>query len=164
MPDTTTLPHKTEFSLLGDTQVQITRIIEGTPEQVFDAYTNPDKLVQWWGPRELGTEVDKLDASVPGEWRFFNVTPDGEKYGFHGVYHEVTAPSRIVQTFEFEGAPGHVSLETITLEAIGDKTKITAIATYAGPQDRQAVVDSGMERGATASYDRLAELVEGRTA
>ena len=111
MPDTTTLPHKTEFSVINDTQVQIVRIIEGTPEDVFDAYVNPDKLVQWWGPREHGTEVDKLDAKVPGEWRFFNVTTDGEKYGFHGVYHEVTEPSRIVQTFEFEGAPGYVSLD-----------------------------------------------------
>jgi uncharacterized protein YndB with AHSA1/START domain len=162
MPDTTT--HETEFSLLGDTQVKITRVIEGAPEQVFDAYVNPEKLIQWWGPRELGTEVDKLDGKVPGEWRFFNVTPDGQKYAFHGVYHEVTAPTRIVQTFEFEGAPGYVSLESISLEALGDQTRITAIATYAGAEDRQAVIDSGMERGATASYDRLAELVEGRTA
>lgn len=162
MPDTTTLPHKTEFSLLGDTQVQISRIIEGSPEQVFDACINPDKVVQWWGPRELETEVDKLDANVPGEWRFFNIAPDGDRYAFHGVYHEVTAPSRIVQTFEFEGAPGHVSLEVMTLEAIGNKTKITAVATYAGPIARQAMIDSGMERGATETYDRLAELVEGR--
>jgi uncharacterized protein YndB with AHSA1/START domain len=163
MPDTSTLPHKTEFELVGDTQVEITRIIEGTPEQVFDAYVNPDKLVQWWGPRTLSTEVDKLDAKVPGEWRFFHVAPDGEQYAFHGVYHEVTAPTRIVQTFEFEGAPGYVSLETITLEAIGSKTKITAVATYAGPTDRDAVVSSGMEGGARESYDRLAELVEGRS-
>ena len=164
MPDTTTLPHKTEFSLLGDTQVQISRIIEGTPEQVFDAYVNPDKLVQWWGPRRLGTAVDKLDAKVPGEWRFSNIADNGDEYRFHGVYHEVTAPSRIVQTFEYEGAPGYVSLEAITIEAIGDKTKVTAIATFAGPLDRDGMIDSGMESGATESYDRLAELVEGGAA
>ncbi len=100
-----------------------------------------------------------MDVKPGGVWRFINRDTDGNEYGFHGVYHEIMAPQRIVQTNEFEGMPGHVSLETATLEEQDGKTKMTVKAVYQTLEDRDGVLQSGMEAGASETYDRLAEIL-----
>ncbi len=83
------------------------------------------------------------------------------EYGLKGVYHDILAPVRVIQTFEFEGMPGHVTLETATLEEVGGKTKVTAVSVFQSVEDRDGMVASGMEGGARETYERLAEVVEG---
>jgi uncharacterized protein YndB with AHSA1/START domain len=85
---------------------------------------------------------------------------DGNEYAFHGFYHEIVSPERIVQTFEYEGAPGHVSLETSRLEEQDGKTLMINTAVYQSVEARDAMIQSGMEEGALELMDRLAELVE----
>ena len=85
--------------------------------QVFKSSTRIRTLIpQWWGPARFTTTIDKLDVRPGGSWRFVQRDAAGNEYAFHGVYHEVVSPERIVDTFEFEGMPGHVSLETTTLK------------------------------------------------
>ncbi len=102
----------------GKQEILITREFDAPRELVFKACSDPQLLVQWWGPRYLSTHVDKMDVRPGGQWRFLNRDAQGNEYAFHGVYHEVLAPERIIDTFEFEGLSetGHVALETMKLE------------------------------------------------
>ena len=91
----------------------------------FKAYTDPKLIPQWWGPKRFTTIVDQMDVKPGGVWRFAQHDREGHEYAFHGVYHAILSPERIVSTFEFEGAPGHVSLETAIFEEHDGKTKLT---------------------------------------
>lgn len=147
----------------GKQEMTITREFDAPRELVFKAFTDPGLVPQWWGPRRLSTLVDKLDARSGGQWRFINQDPDGNEYGFHGVYHEILAPERIIDTFEFEGLPeaGHVALETLTLEALpGGRTRLTAQSVFQSVADRDGALQSGMEEGLNDSYERLTALLE----
>jgi uncharacterized protein YndB with AHSA1/START domain len=147
----------------GKQEIVITREFDAPRELVFKAVTDPDLLAQWWGPRYLTTEVDKMDVRPGGQWRFINRDAQGNVYGFHGVYHEVLAPERIIDTFEFEGLPetGHVAMETMKLETLpGGRTRLMAQSVYQSVIDRDAVLQSGMETGLIDTYNRLDELLE----
>jgi uncharacterized protein YndB with AHSA1/START domain len=147
----------------GKQECFITREFDAPRELVFQAFTDPELVPQWWGPRRLSTLVDKMDAKAGGQWRFLNRDPQGNEYAFHGVYHEVRAPERIIDTFEFEGLPeaGHVCLETLTLEALpGGRTRLTTQSVFQSVADRDGMLQSGMEEGLNDSYERLAELLK----
>ncbi len=145
----------------GKQEVIITREFDAPRELVFKAYTDPELYVQWLGPRELGIKLEKFEPRSGGSWRYTNIDPAGQTFGFHGVYHEVLAPERIIDTFEYEGLPekGHVALETVRFEALpGNRTRVTSQSVFQTVADRDGMVQSGMERGVLDSHARLDEL------
>jgi len=147
----------------GKQEIVITREFDAPRELVFKAVTDPTLIPQWWGPRYLSTEVDKMDMRPGGQWRFINRDAQGTEYAFHGVYHEVLAPERVIDTFEFEGLPetGHVTLETMKLEALpGGRTRLIAQSVFQSVADRDGMLQGGMEEGVNDTYDRLAELLK----
>jgi uncharacterized protein YndB with AHSA1/START domain len=147
----------------GKQELLITREFDASREFVFKAITDPNLIAQWWGPRYLSTQVDKMDVRPGGQWRFINRDAGGNEYAFHGVYHEVLAPERIIDTFEFEGLPetGHVTLETMKLEELpGGRTRLTVQSVFQSVADRDGTLQSGMEEGVSDTYDRLAELLK----
>jgi uncharacterized protein YndB with AHSA1/START domain len=147
----------------GKQEIAITREFDAPRELVFKACTDPKLIPQWWGPRYLSTEVDKMDVRPGGQWRFINRNAEGNEYAFHGVYHEILAPERIIDTFEFEGLPetGHVALETMKLEELpGGRTSLTTQSIFQSVADRDGALQSGMEEGVKDTYDRLAELLK----
>ena len=147
----------------GKQEVVITREFDAPRELVFKVFTDPNLVPQWWGPGRLSTIVDKMDVRPGGQWRFIQRDADGNEYGFHGVYHEVLAPERIIDTFEFEGLPetGHVTLETMKLEELpGGRTRLTTQSVYQSVADRDGTLQSGMEDGVNETYDRLAEILK----
>lgn len=157
---------------MGDTEIIIEpgrqdivfkRVFDAPRDVVFKALTDPELIPNWWGPRRYETIVDVMEPRAGGRWRFINRGEDGE-FGFHGVYHDIVAPERVVQTTEFEGFPGSVGLETATLEESEDKTLMVAVSLFPSVEARDMTVASGMEAGARETYDRLAELVEGALA
>jgi len=143
----------------GRQDIVFRKVFDAPREIVFRALTDPSLVPSYWGPRNYETIVDVMEPREGGRWRFLNRGPEGE-FGFHGVYHAVT-PERIVQTTEFEGAPGQVALETAMLEERDGKTYYTAVSLAPSVEARDAVVASGMESGARELYDRLAEVIEG---
>ena len=94
-----------------------------------------------------------------GRWRFVEREAEGNEYGFHGVYHDLQAPERIVYTFEYEGMPGHVLLETIVLEDQDGRTLMTDTSVFQSVADRDGMLQSGMESGAAESFDRLDDFL-----
>jgi len=145
----------------GRHDVVITRVFDAPRELVYSVYTDPDQIPHWWGgPGDSTTVVDEMDVRPGGRWRYVETDGDGNEYGFHGIYHQVTPPERLVYTFEFEGMPGHVMMETITFEDLGDgRTKLVDVGIFQSIEDRDGMVQSGMESGASASMDRLAALL-----
>jgi uncharacterized protein YndB with AHSA1/START domain len=139
--------------------IVITREFDAPRELVFRAQIDPDLLVRWLGPRDLTLTVDRYEVRNGGIWRYVNTDADGNTAGFHGVFHGDPSPDAIVQTFEFEGAPGHVCLQTATLTERDGKTLLRSVSSFQSVEDRDAMVAAGMERGVRDSDERLAELL-----
>ena len=148
------------LTLPSDREIVLTRIFDAPRELVFKGCTDPSLISQWWGQRGFTTIIDRMDVRPSGVWRFLQRDPDGNEYAFNGVYREIAAPRRIVSTFEFEGMPGRVSLETLTLEDHAGKTKLRSTSVFQTVEDRDGMLQSGMEEGAAETYDRFAELLE----
>lgn len=147
----------------GKQEIVITREFDAPKELVFKAFTDPELYTQWLGPRGFTMTLETFEPRNGGTWRYVHKDKEGNEYAFHGVYHDITAPQRIISTFEFEGLPekGHVVLETARFEALpGNRTKLTSQAVFQSVEDRDDEIQSGMEEGVNDSYDRLAELLE----
>lgn len=141
----------------------LTRVFDAPRELVFKAFTDEKLIVEWLGPRVLTMTLVTFEPKSGGNWRYIHTDSQGNEYAFRGVYHEVTAPERIIQTFEFEGLPekGHVILETARFEELeGGQTKLVMESVFQSVEDRDGMLQSGMEQGMQDSYDRLAELLE----
>jgi len=146
----------------GKQDIFIVRELDAPREIVFKAFTDPKLYSQWLGPRRLTTEFERFESKNGGSYRFINKDEKGNEFAFHGVYHEVTAPERIIGTFEYEGLPekGHVGLEVTTFEELPDgRTKLTTQDVFMSVADRDGMLQSGMEEGVNESYDRLEELL-----
>lgn len=146
----------------GKQELFVTREFDAPRELVFKAHTDPNLFVQWLGPRGLTTVLETFEPVSGGKWRFLQKDADGNEFGFHGVFHEVS-PERIVQTFEFEGLPerGHVVLETIVFEPLpNNRSRITSQSVYRSVADRDGMVQAGMESGVVEGYERLDEILE----
>lgn len=142
-----------------DREIRIERIFEAPRDRVFAVYTDPALIPEWWGPRGTTAEVVEMDVRTGGDWRFLVRNSDGTQTGFRGTYREVAPPERIVQTFEWDGMPGYVSVETATFEDLGDRTKVTTTSIFHTTEERDAMLSSGMEGGLNETYQRLDELL-----
>jgi uncharacterized protein YndB with AHSA1/START domain len=144
----------------GTTQIIITREFNAPPEQVLRAHTDPDLVTRWLGPRAYEMKLDQWDVRDGGSWRYIHRDDQGNEFGFHGVFHGEPSLDGFVQTFEFEGYPGHVSLDTATFENIGGgRTRLRANAVFQSVEDRDGMLESGMETGLSEGYERLDEVL-----
>jgi uncharacterized protein YndB with AHSA1/START domain len=151
---------KTEYVIEpGKQDITSTIVLDAPRELVFKAYTDPELFARWWGPRRYRNEIETFDSRTGGSWRVVQVGDDGSRHAFRGVNHDVVAPERICATFEYEGFPGHVALQTATFEPMGNKTRLVAHIVFESVMDRDGMVASGMQEGADESMDRLAELL-----
>ena len=142
----------------GVPQVLTERTFDAPRDLVFRAFTEPELLVQWLGPRKYTMTIERFDLRDGGTWRYIHSDDAGNAFGFHGVFHGEPSPDGMVQTFEFEGAPGHVSMDTLTLEENDGRTTVrtnSAVPVGRGPRrDGRAGMADGMSEG----YERLDEL------
>jgi uncharacterized protein YndB with AHSA1/START domain len=137
-----------------DRTIRIERVFNATRERVFRAMTQPELVAQWWG-RGNKLVIERFEPTRGGHWRFVEHSDHGV-HGFEGRFREVTPPSRVVQTFEWDGMPGHVVVETIELEDLGDgRTKIVNVSLFHTTEERDGMMASGMEQGLNQSYAAL---------
>jgi uncharacterized protein YndB with AHSA1/START domain len=141
----------------GVPQIMITSEHEAPRDVLFRACMDPELIAQWLGPRTMTMTIGRLEARDGGTWRFVHDDADGE-YAFHGVYHGTPSPDGIVSTFEFEGMPGHVCLETVTFEERDGRTLLRQNTVYQSVEDRDGALRSGIEEGASDSVERLDDL------
>lgn len=143
----------------GKQEIFITREFDAPRELVYKAHIDPKLFVQWIGPHGYEMTLDEFEPVSGGKYRYIHKDQDGNKFGFHGTFHAMSIDN-MVQTFEFEGYPGHVSLETLTLEALPNgRTKATIHSVYQSVSDRDGMVQSGMEKGVREGYERLDDIL-----
>lgn len=141
----------------GEREIVMSRTFGAPRDLVWTALTCPQHIRRWWGGGGAMT-VCEHDFRVGGGYRFVVSGPRGE-HGFRGDFLEIAPTERIVQTFEWEGLPGHISRETVSLEEQGGQTTMTILCVFDTPEDRDGMLASGMEDGAGESYNRLEELL-----
>ena len=145
----------------GKQEVFITREFDAPRELVFKAHIDPKLYVQWLGPRGYEMVLETFEPHSGGRYRYIHKDQNGNQFGFHGVFHEISE-ERMIQTFEFEGLPegGHVTLDTMRLESLpGNRTRVTIQSLFQSVADRDGMVQSGMERGVNEGYERLDEVL-----
>jgi len=139
-------------------EIVLTRVFDAPRRLVWDAFTKPELLKRWFGPRGFSLVVCEVDLRVGGGFRFVLRRPDGADFGMRGVYREIVPPERSVHMESFDDYPGESQVTAVFVEA-GGKTVMTATVIYESQDVRDAVIKSGMEHGAAESYDKLAELL-----
>ena len=138
----------------ADREIRIERIFNAPRDMVWRACTDPELVAQWWG-RGNELVIERMEVVRGGHWRYVEHAPDGVS-GFEGRYREVTPPERVVQTFEWDGMPGYVAVNTSTFEDLGDgRTKVVTTSLFHTAEERDGMLDSGMEQGLNQSYDAL---------
>ena len=148
------LKRAAKVSTPSDREIRIERVFDAPRERVWRALTDPKLVAQWWG-RGNKVIVETMKVERGGHWRFVEHA-NGNTYGFEGRFREVTPPERLVQTFEFDGMPGHVALETMVLEELGDgRTRLVTTSLFFTTDDRDGMLKSGMEQGVNLSYGAL---------
>jgi uncharacterized protein YndB with AHSA1/START domain len=147
----------------GDREVVLTRTFDAPRRLVFEALTKPEHVRRWLlGPPGWSMIVCEIDLKLGGRFRYVWRNVDGSEMGMHGVYREIDPPERLVhrETFDFgcDAQSGESLVTAIITEQAG---RTTFVATVLAPskEARDAVIASGMEHGAGASYDRLEELL-----
>jgi uncharacterized protein YndB with AHSA1/START domain len=143
-----------------DREIVMTRVFDAPRQMVFDAFSKPELLKRWFGPRGWSLAVCEVDLRVGGTFRFVLRGPDGHEMGMRGVYREITPPERSVHMESFDDYPGESEVTMVLVEQAG-KTTMTATVLYPSREVRDAVIQSGMEHGAAESYDKLAEMLGG---
>jgi uncharacterized protein YndB with AHSA1/START domain len=143
--------------------VDIVRDFDAPLEAVFRAHTDPHLYAQWLGPRTMNVDTFELDATAGGRWQYtFRGDGDAE-YGFSGVFHSVKPSRLIIQTFEFNLAPGQVGISSTSFEEVDarTRTRLSVHEVYPSVEARDAAVASGMEHGIRQGYERLDEILAG---
>jgi uncharacterized protein YndB with AHSA1/START domain len=148
-----------EVTTPADREIRTERVFDAPRERVWAAFTDPELISQWWGLKSTTTVVDQMEVRPGGAWRFVERNSDGSETGFRGTYREVAPPERLVYTFEWEGMPGHVLVETVTFDDLGAQTKVTNVSLFHTSEERDGMLQSGMEKGLNESYEQLDELL-----
>lgn len=147
-----------KISTPGDREIRIERIFDAPRDRVWRAFTDPTLVAQWWG-RGNKLVIERMEVERGGHWRYVEHSADGV-HGFEGRYREVTPPERLVMTFEWDGMPGHVVVETATFEDLGDgRTRVVNMSLFHTTEERDGMLQSGMEQGLNQSYAALDRLL-----
>jgi uncharacterized protein YndB with AHSA1/START domain len=142
----------------SDREIRVERVFDAPVERVWQAFTDPAIVAQWWG-RGNRVVIERMEVERGGHWRFVEHAADGV-HGFEGRYREVTPTERIVHTFEWDGMPGYVIVETITFEALsGGSTRVVNLSLFHTTEERDGMLNSGMEGGLDESYAALDRLL-----
>ena len=147
----------------GDREIRIERVFDASRDRVWRAFTEPALVAQWWG-RGNRLVVERMEVERGGHWRFVEHGPDGV-HGFEGRFREVSPQDRIVMTFEWDGMPGYVAVDTATFEDLGDgRTRVVTTSLFHTTEERDGMLKSGMEQGLSESYAALDRVLAGLSA
>lgn len=139
-------------------EVRVERIADAPRETVWRAFTDAELVARWWG-RGHRLTVERFDMRLGGHWRFVEHAADGD-YGFEGRFREVQPPSRLSETFEWDGAPGHVSVTTVELHEVDEeRTRIVETSMFMTAEDSDAMMSTGMLEGMGEGFAALDSLL-----
>ncbi len=147
-----------KVTLPSDREILLTRVFDAPRELVFEAFSKPELLKRWFGPRGWSLVVCEVDLRVGGGFRFVLRGPEGREMGMRGLYKEIQPPERSVHMESYDDYPGESQVTSVFTERDG-KTTLNATVLYPSKEVRDIVIQTGMEHGAAESYDKLAEML-----
>ena len=154
----TTTSARSKITKPSDRQIRVERVFDASVDRVWRAFTDPKLVAEWWG-RGNTLVIERMEVERGGHWRYVEHAPDGA-HGFEGRYREVTPQERIVRTFEWDGMPGYVIVESTELEDIGNgRTRVVTTSLFHTTEERDGMLNSGMEGGLNQSYEALDRLL-----
>jgi len=154
---------RTVTARAGEQTIAFTREFEACAAAVFEAHTDAGLLARWTGPRGTELTMREFDARTGGSWSWV-ISGAAGSWAFHGCFHEVTAPSRLVQTFEFDDEPGHPSLEVLAFTDLdGGRSRLDGLSLFLSVPDRDGMLDD-LDGGMDENFRRLDELLAARSA
>ena len=140
--------------------IDIEREFDAPVAAVFDAHRNPDLVKQWLGPNGYEMTIERWDFTSKGGYRYVHTDAQGESWGFNGTFHTVRENEFAIQTFEFEGFPDVVAIESIAFEDLGGgRARLRIHSVYPTVESRDGMVQSNMELGVREGYERLDALL-----
>lgn len=143
----------------SDREIRIERTFDAPRDRVWQAFTQPELVAKWWG-RGNKLDIQRMELNKGGRWRFVEHSNEGDQ-AFEGEFREVAKPERIVQTFTWDGMPGHEIVDTIVLQDLGDnRTKAVTTSVFDSKEERDGMLQLGMEDGLNQSYQALDRLLE----
>jgi uncharacterized protein YndB with AHSA1/START domain len=148
------------LTLPSDTEILITREFDAPARLVYQAYTTPELVRQWWHAKRGEVHLAEIDLRVGGKWRY-TMDACGVDVAFHGEFQEIVPNERLVTTEVYEGIPDaeeHAALDTVTFAEVDGRTTLTILMQMKSKQDRDAVIESGMESGLQDALDLLERL------
>ncbi len=150
----------------GTPFIEVERAFDAPRDLVYRAWTDPQLIARWLGPRRLTMRIDYWDLGERGgSYRYVHAGDDGVEHAFHGSFHRTTAdPYTLLQTFEYEGAAGHVSLDELRLEERDGRTIARIHSVHQSVEARDAMVEAGMSEGMNDGFERLDSLLAGELA
>lgn len=149
----------------GTPFIEVEREFDAPRDLVLRAWTDPNLIIRWLGPRRLKMRIERWELGPHGgSYRYVHSGEDGVEHGFHGQFHPTADPYTILQTFEYEGAPGHVALDELKLTEQGGKTLARVRSVHQTVEARDAMVEAGMSEGMNDGFERLDELLAGELA
>jgi uncharacterized protein YndB with AHSA1/START domain len=146
----------------GIQEASVLQEFDAPRELVFRTYIDPLLYTRWLHPRGYSMVIDKFEPKDGGSYRFVHRDQNGNEFWFHGVYHEVLAPERLIYTFEYEGLPekGHPSLEVVRFDPLpGNRTLLSEKYIFLSVSDRDGMIQKDMERGVVETHSLLDELL-----
>ena len=144
-----------------DEQLLITREFDAPKHLVYKAWTTPELVKRWWSGHQGEMTIAEIDLRVGGRWRYVMVADGGHEVAFHGEYREIVPNQRIVNTevYEMPGAPeGEGALNIVTFTEVDGRTTLTLLVQAASKEERDAIVDSGMEVGLQEQLELLDQV------
>ena len=151
---------KLQITMPSERELRAERVFDAPRSRVWRAMTERDLVAQWWG-RGNKLDIETFEPRRGGHWRFVEHA-GGQTHGFEGRYREVTPEERIVTTFEWDGMPGHPCIETYELHDLGDgRTRLVSTSLFLTTEERDGMMQSGMESGAMESYAALDRVLAG---
>ncbi len=144
----------------GSLEAVIVHKFDAPLNLVYRLYNDPKSIPEWWGPRNYTTTIERQELRPGGLWRFIQHDQQNNVFGFHGVYHSVESNRRIISTFEYEGMPGHVCFVTTDFAERDGKTIVTQQNLFQSVEDRDGMIQTGMEQGMIEGDERFNELLE----
>lgn len=140
--------------------IDITREFDAPVSAVFEAHSNPELVKAWLGPNGYEMDIEEYEFVSGGRYKYTHRTPEGDEFRFNGVFHVVRKNEFSIQTFEYEGFPDVVSIESMTFEVVGNgRTRLSGHAVYPSLEARDGMIESNMEVGVVEGFERLDKIV-----
>ena len=151
-------PNRATVTTPKEREIHVERIFDAPRDRVWKAMTEPALLAQWWG-RGNPLTIERYEFVKGGHWRFVEHSDHGD-HGFEGRFREIAPPTRLVMTFEWDGMPGYVIINSMSLEELaGNRTRLASVSLFHTSEERDGFLQSGMEGGMNASYAALEDVL-----